>query len=147
SEVEAFRTFGRLFGERAALLVDTYDSRRGIDRAVAVIAEGIPVGALRLDSGDLDALARYARSALDEAGLRDVRILAGGGLGGRQGPVGARPLSRRPQRGLVEVDRGGGRPHCLTSHSTTAPRWWWSTSRTTSPTPPADCTCTAARPW
>ena len=38
-----------------------------------------PVG-VRLDSGDLAELARLARTLLDEAGLRDARIFASGGL-------------------------------------------------------------------
>jgi nicotinate phosphoribosyltransferase len=36
--------------------------------------------AVRLDSGDLDALARDARRLLDGAGLNEVRIFASGGL-------------------------------------------------------------------
>ena len=35
---------------------------------------------MRLDSGDLAALARMARAMLDEAGLADARIFASGGL-------------------------------------------------------------------
>jgi NSS family neurotransmitter:Na+ symporter len=38
------------------------------------------VSAVRLDSGDLAALARAARALLDEAGMSQVRIMASGGL-------------------------------------------------------------------
>jgi nicotinate phosphoribosyltransferase len=62
--------------------VDTYDTLEGIRTAVAVIRELELSGriAIRLDSGDLDALARNARGILDDAGLEDVRIFASGGL-------------------------------------------------------------------
>ncbi|MFN2494726.1 MAG: nicotinate phosphoribosyltransferase [Pseudonocardiaceae bacterium] len=83
-ETEAFRAFVRAFGAKTVLLVDTYDSRRGIDRAIAVAAEchrqGTEISGLRLDSGDLADLARYARRRLDAAGLPGVRVFASGGL-------------------------------------------------------------------
>jgi nicotinate phosphoribosyltransferase len=62
--------------------VDTYDTMNGIRNAIAVADElGIRerVG-VRLDSGDLDRLAREARSLLDEAGLTTARIFVSGGL-------------------------------------------------------------------
>jgi nicotinate phosphoribosyltransferase len=51
---------------------------RGIDDAIA--AAGPHLGSVRLDSGDLDVLARAARAKLDAAGLRDARILVSSGL-------------------------------------------------------------------
>jgi nicotinate phosphoribosyltransferase len=67
------------------LLLDTYDVHRAIQTAAAVAREvrgrlGHRLGAVRLDSGDLVADSRYCRSVLDEAGLKDVRILASGDL-------------------------------------------------------------------
>lgn len=41
---------------------------------------GLKISAVRLDSGDLDALSRDVRAVLDRAGLQHVRILASGGL-------------------------------------------------------------------
>ncbi len=82
SEAEAFRTFARDFPKRTTFLVDTYDTLNGVRTAVAVIRElGLEdhLG-IRLDSGDLDALARQSRAILDEAGLPAVRIFASGGL-------------------------------------------------------------------
>ncbi len=65
------------------LLVDTYDTLRAV-RSVADLArelgERFRVSAIRLDSGDLASLATAARTALDEAGLRRVKIFASGGL-------------------------------------------------------------------
>jgi nicotinate phosphoribosyltransferase len=85
SEAEAFRAFAEDFPDRVTLLVDTYDTRRGVAKAIEMAREpggpgAIKLQAIRLDSGDLETLAKDARRALDEAGLRHVRILASGGL-------------------------------------------------------------------
>lgn len=83
-EVDAFRTFARDFGERAVLLVDTYDTVRGARRVVEVArelaAEGRRIGGVRLDSGDLVTLSRLVRRTLDEGGFPDLRIVASGDL-------------------------------------------------------------------
>ncbi|GGU95381.1 nicotinate phosphoribosyltransferase [Streptomyces litmocidini] len=82
SEERAFRAFARTHPGPVTLLVDTYDTDRGVVTAARVL-EGLGLGpgcAIRLDSGDLGALARRARAVLDEAGLREVRIVASGGL-------------------------------------------------------------------
>jgi nicotinate phosphoribosyltransferase len=81
-ERSAFRTFARDFPTNATFLVDTYDTIEGVRSAIDVIDElGLsgPVG-IRLDSGDLEALARSARRILDDAGLERARIVASGGL-------------------------------------------------------------------
>ncbi|MGH2724537.1 MAG: nicotinate phosphoribosyltransferase [Actinomycetota bacterium] len=84
SEAEAFRAFADDYPDRVVLLVDTYDTRRGVEKAIEVARDlesrGHHLAGIRLDSGDLAALARDARRALDAAGLRGVRILASGGL-------------------------------------------------------------------
>jgi nicotinate phosphoribosyltransferase len=83
-EAEAFRVFARHFGSAAVFLVDTFDTRKGVERAVEVAKEcrarGVEVRGLRLDSGDLDVLARDARRRLDDAGFPDMQILASGGI-------------------------------------------------------------------
>ncbi|MFJ3784958.1 nicotinate phosphoribosyltransferase [Streptomyces sp. NPDC090093] len=82
SEEEAFRAFARTHPGPVTLLVDTYDTDRGVATAARVFTDlrlGPRCG-IRLDSGDLGALARRARAALDGAGLADVRIIASGGL-------------------------------------------------------------------
>ena len=81
-ERSAFRAFARDFPANAIFLVDTYDTIDGVRSAIDVIDElGLagPVG-IRLDSGDLDTLARSARRILDDAGLGRARIVASGGL-------------------------------------------------------------------
>jgi nicotinate phosphoribosyltransferase len=81
-EEEAFRAFAQDFPGRATFLVDTYDTIAGIKHAINVIKELRLTGRLgiRIDSGDLVALSRRARGLLDQAGLKDVRIFASGGL-------------------------------------------------------------------
>ena len=83
-EEEAFRAFAETFPERAIFLIDTYDTLEGARKAARVAQEMARKGqrllGVRLDSGDLLALSREVRRILDEAGLREVRILASGGL-------------------------------------------------------------------
>ncbi len=81
-ESEAFRAFAEDFPERTTLLVDTYDTLRGVSRAIAVIKElGLAEhAAVRLDSGDLSSLAHATRRMLDDAGLARVRIVVSGSL-------------------------------------------------------------------
>ncbi|MEU7033719.1 nicotinate phosphoribosyltransferase [Streptomyces sp. NPDC046237] len=82
SEEQAFRAFARTHPGPVTFLVDTFDTDRGVATAARVLKDlGLGPGCgIRLDSGDLGALARRARTALDEAGLRDVEIIASGGL-------------------------------------------------------------------
>ena len=84
NETAAFRAFAEDFPDRVVLLVDTYDTARGVQNAITVarevLATGREIAAIRLDSGDLGQLAKEARSALDEAGLTGVQIFASGGL-------------------------------------------------------------------
>ncbi len=80
-EATAFRAFADDFPDRCTFLVDTYDTVAGVRTAAEVIRErGLERAAIRLDSGDLAALARESRKVLDEAGLTHVRIVASGGL-------------------------------------------------------------------
>lgn len=83
-ELGAFISFGRTFGDSTVLLVDTYDTTRGVARAIEAArtlrAEGTEIRGIRLDSGDLGALSRAARIELDAAGFGDVAIFVSGGL-------------------------------------------------------------------
>jgi nicotinate phosphoribosyltransferase len=76
-EVEAFRRFGQVFPDTATLLIDTYDTVQGARNA---LASGAPMQAVRLDSGDLGVLSKEVRRVLDDAGRRDVQIVASGDL-------------------------------------------------------------------
>ncbi|MBB6378677.1 nicotinate phosphoribosyltransferase [Pseudonocardia eucalypti] len=77
-EQVAFASQVATLGTKTTLLVDTYDIRRGIERAVA--AAGTELGAIRIDSGDLGELARQARDQLDALGARATRIVLSGDL-------------------------------------------------------------------
>jgi nicotinate phosphoribosyltransferase len=81
SEVEAFRAFLRDHPNRSTLLIDTYESLAGARAAVeAAREEGVVPQAVRLDSGDLEAISRGVRVILDEAGLWETRIVCSGDL-------------------------------------------------------------------
>jgi nicotinate phosphoribosyltransferase len=82
SELGAFRHFSDVF-PATTLLVDTYDTLEGVRKVIQLAEErgdDFRIGALRLDSGDLGALAKEARAMLDEAGLEDVQLFASGKL-------------------------------------------------------------------
>ncbi|HEX6208320.1 MAG TPA: nicotinate phosphoribosyltransferase, partial [Actinomycetota bacterium] len=55
SEEEAFRAFAQDFPDQVVLLVDTYDTMRGVQKAIEVVRElpEVHLRAIRLDSGDL----------------------------------------------------------------------------------------------
>jgi nicotinate phosphoribosyltransferase len=81
SEEKAFEAFMRDNPGNATLLVDTYETIEGVRRAIeASRRTEIPLTGVRLDSGDLAALAGEARRLLDEAGMEDARIVASGDL-------------------------------------------------------------------
>jgi nicotinate phosphoribosyltransferase len=82
SEEDAFRAYAEDFPESVTFLVDTYDTLQGVRTAIAVIKslDHPTRAAIRLDSGDIGALAKAARKLLDAAGLNAVGIFASGGL-------------------------------------------------------------------
>jgi nicotinate phosphoribosyltransferase len=77
TEAEAFRQLQRVLGENTIQLLDTYDTLEGARRAAAL---GPPLKAVRIDSGDFVTLSRQVRAILDEAGLRETRIMLSGDL-------------------------------------------------------------------
>lgn len=81
-ELEAFRRFVRSFPE-AILLVDTYDTLKGIHHVIELARElgsQFRVTGIRLDSGDLLHLAKEARRLLDSAGLSRLKIFLSSSL-------------------------------------------------------------------
>jgi nicotinate phosphoribosyltransferase len=83
-ESEAFQNFATLFPQMTTLLVDTYDTVRGVENAARVASllkeKGQKLQAVRLDSGDLVDLSIRARRILDQNGLKEVAIFASGNL-------------------------------------------------------------------
>ena len=79
-EEEAFRAFAESFPKNAVFLLDTYDTVSAAKKVVQLAGEGVPVVGVRLDSGDIPALSKEVRRILDEAGLRDVKIIVSGGV-------------------------------------------------------------------
>jgi len=83
-EFAAFTRFAESFPRNAVLLLDTYDTVAAAhcvaQLAPQLAARGIRVKGVRLDSGDLGALARAVRTVLDRTGLHEVTIFASGNL-------------------------------------------------------------------
>jgi nicotinate phosphoribosyltransferase len=80
-EQGAFEQFLLDYPARAYLLVDTYDTLRGTERAIAASrAAGVPLAGVRLDSGDLATLAHHVRDLLDAAGMHEARIVVSNDL-------------------------------------------------------------------
>lgn len=87
SELEAFRTYARLYPDSCILLVDTYNTlKSGVKNAIQVFKElranGIEpkLYGIRLDSGDLAYLSKQARKMLDDAGFDNAIITASNDL-------------------------------------------------------------------
>ena len=83
-ELKAFETYAEVMPGNCVLLVDTYDTIKGIKNAIKVghqlKEKGLALGGIRLDSGDLAQLSIQARKMLDEAGLEKTAIVASNDL-------------------------------------------------------------------
>jgi nicotinate phosphoribosyltransferase len=84
SESEAFLAYARSFPESSILLIDTYDSIQGARSAMQVAKKMRDAGreliGVRLDSGDLVSLSRQVRRLFDDAGFKELKIVASGNL-------------------------------------------------------------------
>jgi nicotinate phosphoribosyltransferase len=78
SEEAAFEGYVATFPSASILLIDTYDTLRGAERAARIAKDKLR--GVRLDSGDLLALSRGVRSILDEHGCPSAKIVASGDL-------------------------------------------------------------------
>jgi nicotinate phosphoribosyltransferase len=74
TERDAFRCQVASLGSGTSLLVDTYDIAEAVRTAVEIGGTGL--GAVRLDSGDLEHTSRTVRALLDELGATSTRIIA-----------------------------------------------------------------------
>jgi nicotinate phosphoribosyltransferase len=75
TEEEAFNKFCRAFPSNPALLLDTYDTIKAVERAIP-----FKPSLVRLDSGDRFGLSVKVRKILDEAGLKQTKIFVSGDL-------------------------------------------------------------------
>ncbi len=78
SEKDAFAAQVSALGSATTLLVDTYDVAAAVRSAVSVA--GPSLGAVRVDSGDLAAVAFAVRSQLDSLGATSTRVILTGDL-------------------------------------------------------------------
>lgn len=85
SELEAFETYAEIYPDKTMLLIDTYNTlKSGLPNAIKVFNKlkengHRPLG-VRLDSGDMEYLSKIVRTTLDEAGFKDVGIVASNDL-------------------------------------------------------------------
>jgi nicotinate phosphoribosyltransferase len=84
SETQAFENFARSHPDNITFLIDTYDTeaaaRKIVQLAPRLTRDGIRIGAVRIDSGDLAEHARQVRRIFDQGGLNHVKIFASGGI-------------------------------------------------------------------
>lgn len=78
SEEAAFESYVQVFPSASILLIDTYDTKRGAERAARIARDKL--AGVRLDSGDLNELSRAVRAILDAEGCSKARIVASGDL-------------------------------------------------------------------
>jgi len=83
-ELSAFEAYAEVMPHSVVLLVDTYDTIKGIQHAIEVgkrlRAQNSHLYGIRLDSGDMGALSIQARTMLDAAGFQDTQIMASNNL-------------------------------------------------------------------
>lgn len=85
-EFEAFKKYAETYPDSTTLLIDTYDVlNSGVPNAIRCAKEVLePMGkrlkGVRIDSGDLAWLSKEVRRMLDEAGLKDCKIVVSNSL-------------------------------------------------------------------
>lgn len=85
SEEKSFQNYAEAYGERAILLVDTYDTVEGIKKAAQVARrflkeKGVKIRGIRIDSGDLVELSGFARRHFEKEGVQFLKIFVSGDL-------------------------------------------------------------------
>ena len=109
TERQAFEAQLAALGEETTLLVDTYDVMPAVRLGVELT--GGRLGAVRLDSGDLGALAEQVRELLDSLGATDTRIIVTSDLDEWQ----IAALASAPVNGYgvgTSLVTGSGHPTC-----------------------------------
>lgn len=79
-EEEAFKAFAKSYPDSCVLLIDTFDTMEGLEKAIRVgkdlESQGETLLGVRLDSGDLLKLSQLVRERLDASGLKSTKIVA-----------------------------------------------------------------------
>ncbi len=80
SEEESFDAFADVMAENCIFLVDTYDTMKGVRKAIHAAKKlrqrGIEMIGVRMDSGDLAHLSMEIRKVLDKEGFPKAKIMA-----------------------------------------------------------------------
>ncbi len=77
NEADSFDSYYKVYGEDSILLIDTYDTEKGAQKACKY---GNTIRGVRIDSGDLIDHARKVRKILDQNGCDKVLIVASSDL-------------------------------------------------------------------
>jgi nicotinate phosphoribosyltransferase len=84
TELEALTQYAAVMPNNCVLLVDTFNTVKGVKKAIKVgkilESKGFELMGVRLDSGDLYDLSVKARKLLDEAGFKKAKIVASNSL-------------------------------------------------------------------
>ena len=82
TEYNAFKAYAKVYPDNCVLLVDTYNVlKSGVPAAIKVFKEMKPKSmGIRIDSGDITYLTKKARRMLDDAGLKDCKIVVSNSL-------------------------------------------------------------------
>jgi nicotinate phosphoribosyltransferase len=79
-ELASFETYAKMLPDNVVLLVDTYNTIEGVEKAIEVgkwlRERGKKLLGVRLDSGDLYYLSKQSRVMLDQAGFEETQIFA-----------------------------------------------------------------------
>lgn len=109
SEKDAFAAQVACLGTGTTLLVDTYDIARAVETAIEVA--GPELGAVRIDSGDLPALAREVRQQLDGLDAHRTKIVVTSDLD--EHAIGALAAAPVDSYGVgTSLVTGSGHPTC-----------------------------------
>ena len=81
-EYTAFKKYAEIYPQNCTLLVDTYNVlKSGVPAAIRVFKEMKPeTMGIRIDAGDVTYLTKKARKMLDDAGLKDCKIVVSNSL-------------------------------------------------------------------
>jgi nicotinate phosphoribosyltransferase len=79
NEIDSMRAFADVFPDQTAFMIDTYDIKKGLEKAIRIANElkrnGHKLRFIVIDSGDIEKESKRARKKLDKNGLDFVKII------------------------------------------------------------------------